>query len=117
MTDHKTQKWFARSQSTMKYFPPLDRRAVRCGQLKAELRQIEQFRFWRDKLVLLKQVFDEAEPRTLGQWWRDRRSGVQWYTFWVAIIILILTIFFGLVQSIEGAIQVYASLKALENSG
>lgn len=29
------------------------------------------------------------------------------YTFWVAAVVLALTIFFGVVQSIEGAIQVY----------
>jgi preprotein translocase subunit SecG len=33
------------------------------------------------------------------------------YTFWVAVLVLVLTIFFGLVQSIEGALQVYASFK------
>lgn len=65
---------------------------------------------------MLKQVFDEAQPKTLTQWWYDRRNGVQWYTFWVAAFVLLLTIVFGLIQSIEGAIQVYASLKALSDS-
>lgn len=36
-----------------------------------------------------------------------RRDGVQWYTFWTAIVVLILTVFLRLVQSVEGAIQVY----------
>jgi preprotein translocase subunit SecG len=38
------------------------------------------------------------------------------YTFWVAVLVLVLTIFFGLVQSIEGALQVYASFKGLDGS-
>ncbi|KAK0621877.1 hypothetical protein B0T17DRAFT_535299 [Bombardia bombarda] len=40
----------------------------------------------------------------LAQWWNDRRDGIQWYTLWVAIGF---TVFFGLVQSIEGGMQVY----------
>jgi hypothetical protein len=66
---------------------------------------------------MLKQVFDEAQPRTIVQWWHDRRNGVQWYTFWVAVLVLVLTILFGLIQSIEGALQVYASFKALSGPG
>lgn len=57
--------------------------------------------------MMLKQAYDETTPRGLPQWWYDRRNGVQWYTFWTAIVVLVLTVFFGLVQSVEGAIQVY----------
>lgn len=85
----------------------LDSYLIEVGQLTADKRRLEHFRFWHDRLVLLKQVFDEARPKNIWQWWYDRRNGVQWYTFWVAILVLILTVFFGLVQSIEGALQVY----------
>jgi hypothetical protein len=68
---------------------------------------MDNFRYWRERLCILKQVFDEAEPATLSQWWYDRRKGPQWYTFWVAVAVLVLTVFFGFVQSIEGALQVY----------
>ncbi|RYP61195.1 hypothetical protein DL771_010201 [Monosporascus sp. 5C6A] len=105
-TNRETRKWVSR-------LPALDQRVTRCGRLKTELRRIEKFRFWRDRLVMLKQVFDEAQPNTLTQWWYDRRNGVQWYTFWVAVLVLVLTILFGLVQSIEGALQVYVAFKAL----
>lgn len=90
---------------------PLDPLARECGQLKVEERQIDQFHYWHDRLVILKQVFDEAEPRNIKQWWRDRRRRVQWYTFWVAAIVLALTIFFGTVQSVEGAMQVWLAMK------
>ncbi|KAJ0119939.1 hypothetical protein J7T55_000789 [Diaporthe amygdali] len=85
----------------------VDGRLTRCGNLTTSDRQVQNFRFWRDRLVVLKQAYDEATPTTLTQWWHDRRNGVQWYTFWVAVLVLGLTIFFGLVQSIEGALQVY----------
>jgi hypothetical protein len=101
--DNGTRKWFRKLQAKFN----LDARVIRCGHLRTEERQIESFRFWHDRLVILKQVFDEAEPSSISQWWYDRRNGVQWYTFWVAAVVLILTVFFGMVQGVEGALQVY----------
>jgi hypothetical protein len=95
--------WFKKLSSHVK----IDPRLIKCGHLRADDRQIENFTFWHDRLVILKQVFDEARPRTLSQWWFDRRNGVQWYTFWVAILVLTLTIFFGFAQCVEGALQAY----------
>lgn len=111
--DAETRKWFKKVAATRE----LDTRAIQCGRLKSDRRQIERFQVWRDRLVTLKQVFDEAQPKTLSQWWHDRRNWVQWYTFWVAILVLVLTIMFGLIQSVEGALQVYTSLKSLSGSG
>lgn len=102
-SDTGTRKWYRKQQA----LHGLDRRAIRCERLRADDRQIDNFYFWRERLSVLKQVFDEAEPSTLSQWWYDRRKGPQWYTFWVAVTVLILTIFFGIVQSVEGALQAY----------
>jgi hypothetical protein len=101
--DGQTEKWFRKLQNSR----DVDKLLLRCGSLRLDDRQIEKFHFWHDRLVILKQAFDESRPAKLSQWWIDRRNGVQWYTFWVAVVVLILTIFFGLVQSIEGALQVY----------
>lgn len=68
--------------------------------------EIENYKYWHDRLVRLKLIYDQAKPRTARQWWNDRREGTQWYALWV---VLGFTVFFGLVQSIEGAIQVYKS--------
>lgn len=76
-SDKATRKRFQKASASC----TLDPRLVRCGHLRADDRQIENFIFWRDRLVILKQVFDEAQPSTLSQWWYDRRNGVQWYTF------------------------------------
>jgi hypothetical protein len=65
------------------------------------------FKFWRKRLVAVYKVFKSPHQRSIAQQWHDRRDKAQWYTFWVAIVILCLTVFFGLVQSIEGALQVY----------
>jgi hypothetical protein len=101
--DSDTQKFFQRIDG----IAMLDKQLTACTPLRLSERQIENFEFWHDRLVILKHAYDESRPATLSQWWHDRRNGVQWYTFWVAIVILFLTIFFGMVQSIEGAIQVY----------
>lgn len=102
-SEKKTKKWFRRHQATQ----TLDKMAIKCARLRADDRQIDNFHFWKDRLVILKQVFDEAEPSTISQWWYDRRKGPQWYTFWVAMAVLLLTVVFGVVQSVEGALQVY----------
>jgi hypothetical protein len=118
--DKKVENWFE-SHRRKQIRPqkqnrlPLDPLARECGQLKVEERQIENFEYWHDRLVILKQVFDEAEPSNIRQWWNDRRKKVQWYTFWVAAIVLFLTILFGLIQCVEGAIQVYYAAKSTSN--
>ncbi|KAF2499047.1 hypothetical protein BU16DRAFT_261029 [Lophium mytilinum] len=104
--DAQTRKW----SSKVSALHNLDPNLARCGHLKTDDRQVSKFTFWHDRLVILKQVFDEARPRTLAQWWCDRRNGVQWYTFWVAILVLVLTLFFGLVQCVEGGLQVYYTM-------
>ena len=101
--DPKSCKWVKSQQTQF----GLDHRISEAGQLTTEERQIENFAFWHDRIGILKQVFDEAEPRTIAQWWCDRRRRVQWYTFWTAVIVVILTVLFGVVQCIEGGLQVY----------
>jgi len=88
--DPATKTWYAQ-QSTRRHSkratktppPPLDPLARENGQLKASARQISKFPYWSERLTVLKQVFDEAEPTGVQQWWWDRRRRVQWYTFWV----------------------------------
>ncbi|KAH8586936.1 hypothetical protein B0O99DRAFT_527766 [Bisporella sp. PMI_857] len=112
--DRDVEKWFHAHEVKVEKRGrlPLDPLARECGQLKAEERQIDRFQYWHDRLVILKQVFDEAEPKNMRQWWRDRRRRVQWYTFWVAALVLALTIVFGLIQCIEGGLQVWLAFKA-----
>ncbi|KAH8648231.1 hypothetical protein BGZ61DRAFT_542441 [Ilyonectria robusta] len=100
------QSWFhqlCEKRSTRK----IDKRLGRCGSLYAEDRQIQNFTYWRDRLVVLKQAYDEATPKTLSQFWHDRRNGVQWFTFWVAILVLLITVIFAVVQCIQGGFQAW----------
>jgi hypothetical protein len=95
--DKKTQRWYANKVEPEDF----DHALVQCGVMQ---RRIGEYRYWRDRLVILKEAFDESQPSNFTQWWNDRRDGIQWYTLWVAIG---LTLFFGLVQSVEGGLQLY----------
>jgi len=111
--DKRLREWFSKKPASLN----LDNHLMRRGRLRAEERQIESFDYWHDRIVMLKQVFDEAKPRTLSEWWYDGRNGVQWYTFWIALLVLALTILFGLIQCIEGAWQVRLAYVSLSVNG
>ena len=109
-SDAGTRKWYkAQMKKAMKKASPrdLDPKLLECGHLRAEDRHIDAFKFYRDRLVILKQAFDESEPNSLSQWWYDKRSGVHRYPLIIAALALVLTALFGLIQCIEGALQTY----------
>jgi hypothetical protein len=60
-------------------------------------------------LVLLKEAVEDARPTAtvLVEALRDSRKSERWLSSWIAIVAIGLTLFFGLVQSVEGAVQVY----------
>ncbi|KAL3481496.1 hypothetical protein BJX99DRAFT_253419 [Aspergillus californicus] len=111
--EHKgTRKWY--KTIAAKY--DLDHTACKSGRLlHHQDRLLESFTFWRDRLTILKDVFDEIEPSTILHFWLDKRHPVQWATFWVAVLVFCLTVFFGIVQSIEGALQVYKAYHPTPN--
>ena len=95
----------------------IDAHAGLCDRLNSSQRQIEKFLYWRDRLVLLKRTFDDAEPRNISQLWWDDRKKTQWFTFWVAVLVFIMTVFFGVIQSVAGIVQAWASVQSLKNQG
>lgn len=102
-------QWFQQQQQMHK----IDAEAGNCNRLNSSQRQIKNFVFWRDRLVLLKRTLDDAEPRNLSQLWWDDRKKTQWFTFWVAVMVFILTLFFGIVQSVASIVQAWASVQSL----
>ena len=107
--DTRSRKWYNKKRRYVR----LDPKAGQYTTLNSAERQTQSFYFWRDRLIVLKQAFDDSEPHTLAMWWRDDRKKVQWYTFWVAALVLLLTIVFGLIQSVSGIVQAWAAVKAL----
>ena len=85
----------------------LDITVCECESLDDDHRTLQSFEFWRDRLTILMEAYTSSEPTNIRQWWFDWRKRERWATFWVALLILFLTIIFGIIQSIEGALQVY----------
>lgn len=104
-----SKRWF----QGLKKERGLDSEAICNGHLKTSSRRLDKFKYWGDKLSILKQAFDDSEPKSVSQWWHDDRRQVQWYTFWIATLVLLLTVFFGLVQSVAAVIQAWATVKSL----
>jgi hypothetical protein len=101
--DSGTKRWLhAIFASTM-----VDRHILTCKQMRLDDRQLETFDFWQGRLLELKKAFDTPRTMKWSQLWHDRRDGHLWYGFWLTMFVLFLTVLFGLVQSIEGGLQVY----------
>jgi hypothetical protein len=64
------------------------------------------YKYWNERLCVLYKAFDESQPNGLSQFWKDRRNKVQLYTFWLAVVVLILRLVFGLIRCITGILQV-----------
>ena len=100
------KKWFQRVQGRCP--DTLDAKVSDLALLSGGRSQ-SSYIYWRERLSIIQRAYDESEPKALPQWWNDRRKKVQWYTFWVAILILILTLLFGMIQSVTGIMQVYVA--------
>jgi hypothetical protein len=68
---------------------------------------LRNYPFWQERLLAIQQVYDEAQPKTIKQWFFDDRNRINWATFWTAITVFILTVVFGVISSVTGAMQVY----------
>ena len=79
-------------------------------------RDVQAYNYWRDNLSTFWEVFDRSQPSSIQQWWYDRRNIVQWWTFWIAFVVLVLTIVFGLISAVASIVHAWASVKALHQT-
>jgi hypothetical protein len=100
--DRDVRDWFRKEQKKNS----LDPGANNCPRLGKEAYSIEHYRYWRIRLEDLKYAYDNHQPRNPVQVWRDRRQVVQWWTFWIAFVVFVMTIVFGIIQSATGIKQV-----------
>ncbi|KAL2831495.1 hypothetical protein BDW59DRAFT_157920 [Aspergillus cavernicola] len=78
MVFHHTS--FLQGQRRSPFFPPglidetlpdeLDYLVLPCGSAQ---RRIDEYNYRHDRLVILKEAFDESRPATISQWWNNRR--------------------------------------------
>lgn len=74
-----------------------------------------EFHYWGKRLAVLHDVFDHA-PNSIYQMWTDTRNPMQWWTFWLAATIAVLTICFGILSSYTAFRQVALAEKAYQLS-
>lgn len=73
---------------------------------------LSDFDHWRDRLLELHEEIFQSPPVSWAQLWRDRRNPQQYWTFWVAMMILILTF----LSALASILQAWASLYTLRIS-
>jgi hypothetical protein len=78
-----------------------------------DLHDPNSYLYWRERLFILHEVYQKAQPGKLTQFWRDRRDTNQWTTLWLAVLVILLTLLFGLIQSITGILQVIVAYRQL----
>ena len=87
--------------------------AIESSVASGEMLDLSNYPYWQERLGEVQKAYDKARPKTLRQWWFDRRNRFEWATFWTAVVVFILTLIFGLIASITSIMQVYAAFKAL----
>ena len=73
----------------------------RLGQL-----DLASYPYFGQRLKALQDRYNKAAPTSLSQMWFDRRKPVEWAILWVAVVVFILTVLFGLISSVAGILQV-----------
>jgi hypothetical protein len=109
-TDRKTKQWLEGELREDFLKSRVDIGLLHVGSIEAghTSRRLGNYHFWRDRLDALRDAIDEATPpsKALLKALSVRKQGDRWLNSWVATVAISLTLFFALVQSIEGAFQV-----------
>jgi hypothetical protein len=74
---------------------------------------LDQFYHWRGRISRLHLEFRSPGPSFKNLWF-DRRNRLQWYTFWFAVAIFIVTIVFGVITIILTALQTRYTYQSLQ---
>lgn len=99
-------------ESTQKYLDETGQQFYRTSSPDlSRATDFREFRYWRKRLVELQDVYQEA-PKGVIQMWYDRRNPMQWWTFWLAAAIALLTVVFGIINAYTGFRQVALTKKA-----
>lgn len=69
---------------------------------------LNQYSYWRDRLLELNEDIFLAPPEGWTQLWRDRRDPQKFWTFWLMLSVFTMTI----VSTVASVLQAAATLKA-----
>ena len=82
-------------------------------------RFVQDFYMWRATLLAIEREWNNSSPRSLKHWWKDRRRRREWLPFWVAAIILVLTIIsllLSLISTVAGVISAQEAVAAKKDN-
>ncbi|KAF8242058.1 hypothetical protein K440DRAFT_566606, partial [Wilcoxina mikolae CBS 423.85] len=68
---------------------------------------LSDFPVYGRRLAILRDILDSAKPTSFSQLWYDRRNKQTWYTMWIAMVVFLLTLIFGIISSVTGIMQVW----------
>lgn len=82
--------------------------AIRLSPLEPHERDIRNFYYWHDRIVVLKQAFDESPgTHSPAQLWHDRRDKRQWYTLWGVLFFGTISFGLGFAQVVLAGVQLH----------
>ena len=73
--------------------------------------KLDSYPFWGERLAEIQRRYDTSRPKHVAQWYYDRRNRDARARLWIAIIIFVLTVLFGVISSVTGVLQVTAAWK------
>ena len=73
--------------------------------------QCSSYQFFGERLAELQSRYDSTRPKSLCQWWYDRRNLREWAALWIAVVAFALTVVFGVIGAVTGILQVYAAFR------
>ena len=71
---------------------------------------LHEFVYWRDRILEVYEEVFRSPPASWAQLWSDQRNPQQWWTFWIALVILALTV----VSTAASLVQAWAAMKTLD---
>ena len=102
--EKETDKFLKKQGRDFHEHPPFDH--------SADLMDLTKYDYWHNRLSQLRHIFD-AKPPHFRAALVDRRDTLQLYTLWIAVIIFLLTIVFGMISSVTSIIQTKVALQGL----
>jgi hypothetical protein len=71
--------------------------------------QCSNYHYFGERLAIIQAKYDAARPHNPKEWWYDRRNLREWAALWIAVVAFVLALVFGVISSVTGILQVYAS--------
>ncbi|KAL6830018.1 hypothetical protein V8C40DRAFT_239087 [Trichoderma camerunense] len=83
-------------------------------QIRETFYSSSDFPIFSARLVKIDRFINSIQPNRISSLWKDKRDMLRWYTFWAVIILGVLSLAIGFVQTAIGAAQVELARQSLK---